>query len=611
MIEIQNKIDCCGCNACGDICPKDAISFHTDNEGFWYPEVDKDKCIDCHLCERTCPIIHADNLKKNNLTESICYAAEHKNINTVFGSTSGGLFSALAEITYRENGFVGGAIFNKDLSVRQILTDNYEDLYLLRGSKYTQSHFDGFYKKVHHALTDGHDVLVCGCPCQMAALRAFLNRDYEHLIIVDFICRAIGSPKVFRKYMDSFEERYGSPVISARAKSKEYGWRNLTQEAVLANGKHIYETAHESVWTSHFNRDGLFHRPSCHNCKFKGFPRIADITIADYWGCENSGITKLKDKDLGLSLVMINTNKGKQYFEQVKKKINYEETPLSSVLPGNMALINSVQQEKADRTQFYTDLESMSLREAIDRQYNCPQNDEIRKPSNISIVKRIRNKLLFEYSLFRTIMHYTGLNFQAWKNFVLYNTKEEIKKGHVLYPMPYSVIEQNGRIELRGKIVLGVKRIAKSKSETRLIIDKGGTLIIGKGGWDVGYGSDIQVFKDSVLSIEGPSNINSNAIIICGKEITIGKDVRIGRNVTIRDNNGEHYMNIPGYKVSSPIVIGDHVWLGEGCTIMPGVKIGDGAVVSAMSVVTSNVPPRAIVAGNPAVIVERDILWKF
>lgn len=122
MIDISDKAMCCGCNACGDVCAHDAITFKTDIEGFWYPEVDKSKCTDCGLCEKVCPIINIDTLKKNNLKQSICYVAEHKDIEVVFDSTSGGLFSALADIMYRNKGYVGGAIFNEDFSVRQYIS---------------------------------------------------------------------------------------------------------------------------------------------------------------------------------------------------------------------------------------------------------------------------------------------------------------------------------------------------------------------------------------------------------------------------------------------------------------------------------------------------------
>ena len=122
MINILNKKDCTGCNACYDICPKKAISLETDIEGFWYPIVDKDKCIDCGLCDRTCPVIHIKELKKNDFEKPVCFAAIHKSIEVRFGSTTGGLFSALAEQMYKEGGYVGGAIYDTDFTVKHFIT---------------------------------------------------------------------------------------------------------------------------------------------------------------------------------------------------------------------------------------------------------------------------------------------------------------------------------------------------------------------------------------------------------------------------------------------------------------------------------------------------------
>ena len=148
MIEVKNKNQCCGCNACGDVCPCNCIHYETDIEGFWYPIIDIKKCINCSLCEKICPIIHSNELKHNDYTESICYAAENKNIEVVFDSTSGGIFSSLAYYMYKQNGYVGGAIFNKDMSVSQFVSNDKNDLVKLRSSKYLQSNFEGFYKKL-------------------------------------------------------------------------------------------------------------------------------------------------------------------------------------------------------------------------------------------------------------------------------------------------------------------------------------------------------------------------------------------------------------------------------------------------------------------------------
>ena len=335
MIHIIDKKDCCGCNACGDACAQQAISFKTDNEGFWYPEVDMAKCVDCGLCEKVCPIIHVEELKKNDLPEPVCYAAEHKNLEVVFDSTSGGLFSALAEIVYRSGGYVGGAVSNDDFSVRHFISNEKADLPKLRSSKYLQSNAEEFYRQVKSLVVKGEKVLICGTPCQMAGLRAFLQKDYENLIIVDFVCRGVNSPKVWRKYIDSFEDRYGSPVVYAKAKSKEYGWRNLTQKVILKDGRHIYETKDQSYFTKGYIKTGVYCRPSCYDCQFKGFPRISDITLADFWGIEK--VDKSMEKDLGTSLVMVNSRKGEVFFEKAKARARILQVPFQSILDGNPA----------------------------------------------------------------------------------------------------------------------------------------------------------------------------------------------------------------------------------------------------------------------------------
>ena len=149
MINIQNKVDCCGCNACGDACPKQAITFKIDIEGFWYPEVDMQKCIDCGLCEKVCPIINSKELKKNDFpTPSHTIAAINKNLKVRWDSTSGGAFSALADAMYAQKGYVSGALYNEDFTVRNYVSNNPDDLPRLRSSKYLQSKAEGIYKEI-------------------------------------------------------------------------------------------------------------------------------------------------------------------------------------------------------------------------------------------------------------------------------------------------------------------------------------------------------------------------------------------------------------------------------------------------------------------------------
>ena len=249
MIDIKRKEDCCGCNACGDACPKGCITFETDIEGFAYPVVDKDTCINCHLCEKACPIINVDKLKKNDFKQPETHAAVSKNIMTRFASTSGGMFTVLAQQMYKQGGYVGGAIFDEGWMVSQLISNDKADLEKIRGSKLHQSNSQGFYEKVKELLKAGEKVLVCGMPCQMAALRAFLKKDYDNLIIVDLICRGINSPKVFQKWLTFLEEEYGAKVKHFRVKSKELGWRKLTTKVEFENGKVLYDTNDTNYFT--------------------------------------------------------------------------------------------------------------------------------------------------------------------------------------------------------------------------------------------------------------------------------------------------------------------------------------------------------------------------
>lgn len=599
MISIQNKVDCCGCNACGDVCAHHAITFKTDHEGFWYPEVDTEKCTNCGLCEKVCPIINVKELKKNDLPQSICYAAEHKNLEVVFDSTSGGLFSALADIMYKSGGYVGGAVFNDDFSVRQYISNDKADLPRLRSSKYLQSHLDGFYKQVRDLLKAGEKVLVCGSPCQMAALRAFLRKDYENLIIADYICRGINSPKVWRKYLDSYEERYGSKVVYCKAKSKEYGWRNLTQKVILANGKAYYETKDQNNFTKGYLQTNAYCRPACYDCKFKGFPRMADITLADFWGIEK--IDPSFEKNLGTSLVMINSKKGEPYFEQVKKRINYTQMPFEQSIAGNMALVRSLPASKVDRDSFFADLDKMTFTELAEKYHFSSKTNS-----------GFKGKLKRAVKFAKLVAHHTRLKPKTLWQFFKYNTLSEIVHGNMMIPTPYTFInvQKGGKIEKQGISIIGAKRIPKSKLETRVLVEKGASLFLGSD-TKLMYGSDIEVFKGAKLVWKGAGGCNIYGTVICGESIEIGRGVMMGRNVTIRDNNGSHYLNRNGYRNTRPVVIGDKAWLCEQCIVMPGAKIGDGAIVGARSFVIGKVPANAMVSGNPAQMVDTNVLWKY
>lgn len=606
-IEITDKKNCCGCNACGDACAHGAITFKTDHEGFWYPDIDMSKCFDCGLCETSCPIIHVETLKRNDLPQSVCYAAENKNLEVVFDSTSGGLFSALADRMYRDSGYVGGAIFNEDFSVREYISNAKTDLPKLRSSKYLQSNAEGFYKEIKGLLVKGEKVLVCGTPCQMAALRAYLRKDYENLIIVDFICRGVNSPKIWRKYLDSFEERYGSKVVYAKAKSKEYGWRNLTQKVVLENGKAYYETRYDNDFTKGYLFTNAYCRPSCYDCKFKGFPRIADITIADFWGIEY--VDQSMEKDLGTSLVMVNSQKGAEYFEKIKPRINFIEVPFESILWGNPALVRPLDPPIVDREQFFEDVDKMPFTQLAGKYINAPSKTKLSWKSRLKSPYR-KCKNLYKYA--RMIWRETDHSLRALCQFFKYNTLQEIRHKDIIIPKSHVAFDvaKTGKIVKHGITIIGWKKIRTSKLETRIYVGNNATLEFG-GGNSIGYGSCIEVHENARILFKVGSKCNTSCTFVSQEYIELGEQAMLGRHVTIRDNNGNHYINRDGYRNSRPVIVGDKAWLTESCTLLPGAKIGQGAIVGAHAVVASHIKPFTMTIGNPAQIVDENVLWKY
>ena len=610
MIQIQDKSKCCGCCACIDVCTHQAITLKTDIEGFWYPEVDNNKCVECGLCEKICPELHIDDLKKNDFEKPAhTIAAINKNMSVRWDSTSGGAFSALADAMYEQGGYVSGAVYNEDFSVSNYISDNPNDIKRLRSSKYLQSKAEGLYKQIRELLRNGEKVLACGTPCQMAALRSFLRKDYENLIIVDFICRGVNSPKVYRKYLDSLEEQYGGKVIYVKAKNKELGWRNLTRKVVFDNGKAYYGVHMDDDFRRGYHTN-VFCRPSCYHCQYKGFPRMADITIADYWGIER--VDQNLDNNIGTSVILLNSQKGIEYFEKVKDKLEWEETKFDSILPGNIALRKSIEPAKIDRKKFFEDLDKGTFDDVVKKYF--PKKDI----KSLSLKRRIKNTIKPYYFIFKTF----GFSFRAYINFIKINYRKntfcDFKSGHVVYTMPSSVfdIHPSAKIDIKAPFLYGNNPVRGMRMPTCLRMETGTTLEIhdgpltryGKVPYNLRYGAYIEIVNGGKLTI-GQGAANVGLTIMCAKEITIGNGVRIGRDVAIRDWNGSHVIINDHYRNHAPVHIGDRVWLCTGCTIMPGVTIGEGSVVAANATVTKDVPPHSLVGGSPAKIIKENIEW--
>ena len=496
---------------------------------------------------------------------------------------------------------VGGAIFTDNFSAKQYISDKKEDLKILRNSKYIQSDATGFYKEVKSILQRGDKVLICGLPCQIAALKSYLKCDYDNLITVDLICRGINSPMVFRKYLESLVRKYSSKIIYIKHKSKELGWKKLTLKVALENGQTYYGPRDTDAFTRMFIGTSAITRPSCFECRFKSFPRVADISIGDYWYNKKTEAGKLDD-DLGTSVVLINSKKGEAFFSEVKKITTSTDT-LENVIAGNQALVKSLMNDtKINREKFYQDLQNVDFVELAEKYF--PRNDIKTKIKNILrvIIKeaklaRLRPKPIWQF-LHLNFLHPAVRGVSLSKERVIYVTRfcdiEISKEAH---------------LNLKGSLTIGTSVYKHTRLETRLRMLSGAIFNV-NGSWSYGYGGNIEIFGSGELTVERGPWANINLCIICQNKIFIDEWAMVGRAVTIRDNNGGHAIGIYGYRNSLPVHIGKHVWLCSNVTVMPGIKVGDGTVVGANSIVTSSFPANCIVSGNPAKITKTNVLWK-
>lgn len=220
MISIDDKSRCCGCSACMNICPNNAIKMKIDNKGFKYPIVDDEKCVNCGLCDKVCPY-NNEYTKKEIYNKSVAYGGWNNNDEIRKNSTSGGIFSAISKYVLDNNGLICGAIYDDNLKVIHEIVDNIENLKKINGSKYVQSDMKDNFKKIKKYLEDGKLVLFSGTPCQVSGLNSFLGKEYENLYTCDIVCHGVPSPKVFEKYKKELEKAKNSEIININFRDKE------------------------------------------------------------------------------------------------------------------------------------------------------------------------------------------------------------------------------------------------------------------------------------------------------------------------------------------------------------------------------------------------------
>jgi len=371
MEIICDKNKCTGCTACMNVCTKGAISMIEDECGFKQPVIDQSKCINCGLCKKSCPAINTTN----NESKNKCYVGYAKDKKYKEHSSSGGIFTVIAEKVLLDGGIVIGACFEKN-KLKHICIDSVNDLYKLQGSKYLQSDLNNVFKTIKENI-DSRKVLFVGTPCQVAGLKAYLKKDYDNLITIDLFCHGVPSPKLFDKYVKELEKDNNDELIKYDFRDKSTGWDTYSNKAIFKN-KEIKELNIDNDYMKLFLSDNAL-RESCYNCNFKLGNKYSDITLGDFWGV-NSYYPKMYNKD-GVSAIIINSEKGLNVFNNISSYLEYKDCKLEEIISGNPSL---------EKSAVLTNKRSML--------FNDIDNKTINKLSNkykryVPFKSRIKNKI--------------------------------------------------------------------------------------------------------------------------------------------------------------------------------------------------------------------------
>lgn len=362
MIDIKDKSQCCGCWACYNACPKHCIEMKEDEEGFRYPHVDKDKCIDCGLCEMVCPLLKPK--MDDTLPES--FVVQQKDTEVLRTSTSGGFFTAISKWAIEQGGVVFGAAFGEDMELRHSYAETLDGCKKFRGSKYVQSLIGDCYSQAKNFLAQGRVVVFSGTPCQISGLYHFLRgRKYDNLVTVDLVCRGTPSPLLLRKYLAYHSSLVGSKPVDYRSRDKYYGYNYSTATIWYSDKEKEYHRGKDSDMMLRFYFNDLCSRPSCYQCHFKTINRVSDITIFDCWDAPSVS-SKFSSK--GATNVFVHTQHGQEVFEQIKENFVWSSSNIDEIISRDGVMIKHFVTPNSKRTEFFKDLNALPLH-SVERKY--------------------------------------------------------------------------------------------------------------------------------------------------------------------------------------------------------------------------------------------------
>lgn len=368
----RTKKDCTGCCACVAACPLSCIAMKPNDEGFLFPIIDLSICTDCGICRNICPV----NLQRSYSTNPAFREHKSRPLEVFAGwhldelvreaSSSGGLFTALADNILDRGGLVVGVALDHHLIAKHIIIESHDDLHRLRGSKYVQSEISpALYENIRTFLDQDRTVLFSGTPCQVAGVRAFLKQPTEHFYCCDFICHGVPSPLLFERYISHVSSK-DNRLVNICFRDKTTGWKTFGIRQHYQNGSNRFLPMWDDPYMVTFLRNYAL-RPSCYSCKFKGIPYFSDLTIADFWGVGNN-YPEYDCDDKGTSLLLVNNEKGKALIEACRLNLFLGPADLDTAIAGNPGLIRSCIRP-VQRDTFFINLEVLSFSSLI-RKYS-------------------------------------------------------------------------------------------------------------------------------------------------------------------------------------------------------------------------------------------------